>query len=384
MRMGGGYLTAFAASSLLVWLILGARDRETMWRWVAAGALTAVICLAQPLWLPGLLPIVGVVLVSRGRLTWALAYLSVAAALVLVIKFGTAAPDLPWNGPTIGNPALVASLPDVARQIYVTLTGSHYLYWAIEPPGPATIAIAVIWCVAIAATVLLQAYRLSARRYSSLSAVLFVSVAATLGAEWLLLAVRDARYLLPLTGLLIPLAAVELIDLADRRMVPKQAVFAITAVMVVLGAASASEFAAFNFLWTNPPQRWSEAKRLRQVFNYLQVKDVRRVFSKNGMLDTQLSFYSNEQVLSRSDPLGKYPPYVKEVDRALASGETVAVVGYTDQSGAPGCFDVPICTGGIDHLVPNPESIFVIDDKYFVYVGADRDLLTRLGFRFWD
>jgi len=52
----------------------------------------------------------------------------------------------------------------------------------------------------------------------------------------------------------------------------------------------------------------TESKRLQQVFNYLYVKDVRRVFSKNGMLDPQLMFYSNERVLSRSDPLGKYPP----------------------------------------------------------------------------
>ncbi len=384
MRMGGGYLTAFAASSMLVWLILGERDRETVWHWLAAGVLTAVIYLSQPLWLPGLLPIVGLVLATRRRFSWALGYLAVAAALTLLIKFGTAAPDLPWNGPTIGNPALFASLPDVARQIYLELTGSYYWYWAIDPPGPATIALAVIWCGAIAAAVLAQLYRLSARRHSSLSAVLFVSVAATLAAEWLLLAARDARYLLPLTGLLVPLAAVELLDLADRRLVPKPVLFAITATMVALGSASAREFRSFNFLWTNPPQRWTEAKRLQQVFNYLQVKDVRRVFSKNGMLDTQLSFYSNERVISRSDPLGKYPPYVREVDQALASGETVAVVGYTNQSGAPGCWDVPICTGDIEHLVPNPESIFTVDGKYFVYVGANKELLTRLGFRFWD
>jgi hypothetical protein len=384
LRMGGGYLTAFAASSVLVWLILGDRDRDTMLRWLGAGALTAVVYLAQPLWLPGLLPIVFVVLVSRRRLSWAIGYLSVAAALALLIKFGTSAPDLPWNGPTVGNPALLASVPDVARQTYLMLTGSYYLYWAIDPPGPATIALAVIWCGAIAMTLLVQLYRLLARRHSSLSVVLFVSMTATLAAVWILLAARDARYLLPLTGLLVPLAAIELLDLADRRLVPRQALFAITAVMIVLGSASANEFKAFNFLWTNPPQRWSEAKRLQQVFNYLQVKDVRRVFSKNGMLDTQLSFYSNERVLSRSDPLGKYPPYVKEVDRALASGETVAVVGYTNQSGAPGCWDAPICTGGIEHLIPNPEAIFTVDDKYFVYVGADKELLTRLGFRFWD
>jgi hypothetical protein len=62
----------------------------------------------------------------------------------------------------------------------------------------------------------------------------------------------------------------------------------------------------------------------------------------------------------------------------------VAVVGYTNQSGAPGCWDVPICTGGIERIVANPEAIFTVDDKYFVYVGADRELLTKLGFRFWD
>ena len=35
-------------------------------------------------------------------------------------------------------------------------------------------------------------------------------------------------------------------------------------------------------------------------------------------------------------------------------------------------------------MVANPESIFTVDDKYFVYVGADRHLLKKLGFRFWN
>jgi hypothetical protein len=73
-----------------------------------------------------------------------------------------------------------------------------------------------------------------------------------------------------------------------------------------------------------------------------------------------------------------------EVDRALANGEKVAVVGYTHTSGAPGCWDIPICTGGLEGMVANPESIFTVDGKYFVYVGADRELLKKLGFRFWD
>jgi hypothetical protein len=44
---------------------------------------------------------------------------------------------------------------------------------------------------------------------------------------------------------------------------------------------------------------------------------------------------------------------------------------------------VPICTGGIEGQIPNPESIVMVD-KYFVYVGADRDLWTSLGFQFRD
>jgi len=75
---------------------------------------------------------------------------------------------------------------------------------------------------------------------------------------------------------------------------------------------------------------------------------------------------------------------VTEVDRALSHGDTVAVVGYTNASGAPGCWDIPICTGGIESMVANPEAIFTVDDKYFVYVGANRELLQKLHFQFPD
>jgi hypothetical protein len=58
------------------------------------------------------------------------------------------------------------------------------------------------------------------------------------------------------------------------------------------------------------------------------------------------------------------------------------VVGYTNASGAPGCWHIPFCTGGIEGMVANPESIFTVEDKCFVYVAANRELLTKLGFRF--
>ena len=196
---------------------------------------------------------------------------------------------------------------------------------------------------------------------------------------------RDGRYLLPLSALLVALAGVEVSDIVDRRIVSARTALAAAFALLLVGAVSMREFRDFNYLWTNPPNRWTEARRLQQVIGYLKVKDVRHVFSMNGLLDSQLVFYSNEHVLSRwTDPLGRYPAYVKEVDRAFAGGEPVALVGYTNTSGAPGCWDVPICTGGIESTVDNPEAIFTVDGKYFVYVGPKRELLRRLGFRFWN
>ena len=385
MRAGGGYLTAFTASALMVWLLTPERDSAIAARWTVAAVLTAVIYLAQPLWLPGVLPIVVVLLVRQRRLVPPLVYVCVTTAAVVVVKLAT--PDTPvaWHGPEIGNPYLLASLPLIAQQVYVYLTGSHYLTMAIEPPGPATKLLAIVWCGLFAAAALLQVYRLATRRFLGLSHLLFACICSTLAAEWLLLSARDARYLLPLTALLVPLIGVELIDLVDGRRTLRLVAIMTTCVVLALGALSLREFGDFNYLWTNPPQRWTEARRLQQVFGYLKVKDVSHVFSMNGMLDSQLVFYSNEQVLSRwADPLGRYPAYVRAVDHALAIGEPVAVVGYTNGSGAPGCWDVPICTGGIEGLVPNPEAIFTVDGKYFVYVGADRALLEKLGFRFWN
>jgi hypothetical protein len=385
MKAGGGYLTAFTATAVLVWLLAQDEARQSAGTWLVAGALSGLICLAQPLWVPGVLPIVLLVLVARRRRLWAVCYLGTTAGAIAIVLLAPAPATDAWSGPTVGNPHLLASLPAVAHQLYVYLTGSYYLSGTIDPPGPVTTAVAMMWCGVAGLAVLLQVYRLVAKRYCLPSHLLFVSAISTLIAVWTLFSARDARYLLPLGAIVVALAGVEVSDLVDRRLLPRSAALGAAGLVLLLGSLSMCEFSAFNFLWTNPPARWSEARRLQQVFGYLKVKDVSRVFSMNGMLDSQLVFYSDEKVLSRwTTPLARYPRYLEEVDRALARGEPVAVVGYTHTSGAPGCWDVPICTGGLEGMIPNPESIFTVDGKYFVYVGADRDLLRKLGFRFWD
>ena len=156
--------------------------------------------------------------------------------------------------------------------------------------------------------------------------------------------------------------------------------------MLLLGSLSMREFSEFNYLWKNPPNHWTEARRLQQVLGYLKVKDVSRVFSMNGHAGFATDVLQQRAGAREMDVSDQPIPGVcsTTVNRALTNGEPVAVVGYTHSSGAPGCWDIPICTGGLESMVANPESMFTVDGKHFVYVGADRELLRKLGFRFWD
>jgi hypothetical protein len=38
-------------------------------------------------------------------------------------------------------------------------------------------------------------------------------------------------------------------------------------------------------------------------------------------------------------------------------------------------------TYGLDRMVPDPHAIINVDGKYFIYFGADKNLLRRAGFR---
>jgi hypothetical protein len=298
MKAWSGYVTAFTATAVLLWILAKDREGETLKRWLAAGALTALIYLAQPLWLAGVAPIVVVVLGSRRRWPWAAAYVALAATLVLLIKLAPATRPDPWPGPPFGNTDLLGSLPDVGRQIYINLTGSYGQWWPIDPPGPATSLLALFWCGALAAALSLQAYRLVTKRYCLASHLLFLAVSSTLAGEWILLRARDGRYLLPLSALLVLLAGVDVADLVDRRLLPKRAVALLTAALIAVGCVSMREFADFNFLWTNPAQHLTEGQRLRRVIDYLRSRGVNNIFSMNGMLDPQLVYYSNELVMA--------------------------------------------------------------------------------------
>jgi hypothetical protein len=90
----------------------------------------------------------------------------------------------------------------------------------------------------------------------------------------------------------------------------------------------------------------------------------------NALLQWTITFYSGETVIARwKGSRERYPPYIAAVDEAAASGQPIAIVGYTGY------------TDRLERRVRDPEAIVDVDRKYFVYFGPDRQLLGNAGFR---
>ena len=376
MKAWSGYITAFTLTGVALCLV-ARNERPGLASWAAAGATSVAIYFAHPLWMPGLLPIVLWFLIGSRRpsawIAYAAAALAAVAFMVLLESYWLAGMAEAWTRPAAGNPDLLGSLSRLWSQIHVNFTGAYYFGTPLRT-GPVTSIVAGAWLAVLAVLCALQIYRLVTRQFLAWSHLLFLSVLATLAANWVLLDWRDARYVLAMNAPLAFLGGVEFFDLADRHRLSFRARAAVLVVVLALQAVALIEFARLTDMWwTNPPGTPSEARTLARVIGGLRARGVTRVYTMNALLQWQVTFYSHEEVIARwKAPRDRYPRYITTVDRALNRGEPVALVGYAGY------------TYGFERVVPDPESIEVIDGKYFVYVGVTAEQLRRAGFSIGD
>jgi hypothetical protein len=374
MKAWSGYVTAFSATGATLYLLT--RKDAGRGPWLIAGGMTSIIYFAQPLSLPSMFPIVVYFLwLNRRRIDRITSYVLGVASLVLIVlamrtRWSAGSAET-WFGPPIGDRHPLQSVPLLFNQVYLNLTGSYY-FGTVVHPGPFTTLVAWMWLVMLGAAVLLQVYRIVSRKPLEWSHWLFASVCSTLAANWVLLEWRDPRYVLAVNAPLVFLAGVEFFDWIDRHCVSPRRAAAVIALVLALQAVSMNEFANYSYMWwTNAANSPSETKTLRKVIGYLQSRGVTHAFAMNALLQWPITFYSDETVVARwKADRDRYPPYIKKIDRAVDRGETVAIVGYVGY------------TYGLERLVSNPDAIVNIDGKYFIYVGADKDLLRRAGFEF--
>src|SRR5574339_328759 len=164
MKAWSGYITAFSTSGAILYLLI--RHERSSTAWAAAGGLTTIVYLSQPSWLPGLLPLVAILLLSSRRPAAAFSYtggMTLVLCAIGILKrvlIGDAVPS--WSRPTAGNPDLFGSMLPLLKQLYLNMTGSYYLAVPITA-GPLTTNVAIIWLAILAVCAGAQIYRFATR-----------------------------------------------------------------------------------------------------------------------------------------------------------------------------------------------------------------------------
>jgi len=351
MKARGGYITSFFLSSLLMYIVFDGHKRFASY--LALGFLLVVIYESQPLWLPGLLPVLCYGLYRRG-FSARFVFSFLGGILLAVLIFYFVKNDLSnfWSpeGISLRNNFLV-KLKDIPGQVFVQMTGS-YDYFERVDLGIVTNILAILYTVLIFLGLSFGIYLLVKKRntlllYASCSSVLFTLAYLVLFQRF------AARYLLPLSGFSFLMFS-EIINKVKNKVV----LSAFYLPLIVLGIISLNAFEHYR-------PKWQSGKQIKQLTEYFDKNNIHFVFSRWGFLQWQIMFYSNEKVIARSVPnFDRYPAYISKVNHAFSSGRRIAVLDFF--------YHVPFESSDTKILLAN--------NTYLVHLNPSREELVGYGF----
>lgn len=352
MKARGGYLTSVLFFSLFLFLLFG--KNKTRLSWGAIGALAAMTYFSQPLWLPGLLPLLAYKTISEKG--WReKGFLFIGAIIVLVpmlVAKHNASHFYAGTQADFSVSAAYEKLLSFPQYLFNGMRGSYVLGY-ILPASQACDIIGFICSECVWLLLLLGIYNLfdkERRNWLFISSVLslLLSIVMVLFLE----NNTRPRWLLAIPGYII-FALYLFYDIVRLKKFFRAALIA----LIIPGLYAMWTFKDYQ---CNPTTN----AQLVEVVNYIEKQGVHYAFSVCSALNSQLEFYSGEQIICRAkDPGDRYMPYYFAANNALAAGKPVAIIGYdSDHNG-----------------VPDNNNIIRIN-QYFICLNADKKLLTNSGF----
>jgi hypothetical protein len=351
LKARGGYLTAFSLCSMANYLLLHKNAPKNALTWAFLGVLTTVIYQAQPLWLVGLLPILGYILYQQKTKRIVLAFATgVLATIVTFIFIKTGLPNF-WN------PQLIAfrfsHIGSIYTNVQQTFTGSH-VYEYVKPAFVVRIVAHIFAFLTFSGLIIGFIFLLKKEKVNPLfylfGLAVFLSICYKIG-------INDAspRYLLPLSGW-VSLFFYAFIENTSFQKVYNTALY----MLLVLCGVSLYTFSKMDYEFT---PKAVVLHTIQQIEN----QHTPYVFCKGSALQWSLIFYSNERITARyTAPTDRYPLYVKAVNKALQTApNTTALVGFLD-SGDTAKF----------------HNAAAIDHKYYILAAPTKEQLLQEYFRF--
>lgn len=347
------------------------RGWRTPLRLVLLGGLCALVTLSQTIWLFGLAPFVLWMLHRRNRAT-DLAAVAAGAGMVAAAA-GVAfmrQPPAHWAPPMFNNPEGLTAFVALPWRFAGAMSGAFYMREA-APSGVFPWA-GALWALALPLAALRPLLGDRAMRPLSPSLVAILAVAGV--SAFTLVNLFNFRYLLPAADYLIVLLALELARMLTGS--GRSRALAASALLVLLlsGAAATLHMRTLALAWTVEPKVESERAALDALLAELEGRGIAHVYCLNPMLQWTVTFTSGERILARWTPPDDRDPAIPQaVDRALAQGGRVAVIGYADQ------LEVVLrANPSAGDPATTPE---LVAGRYFLLPDPDRALLERLGFK---
>lgn len=333
------YTGALVVSSAALWLAarLGGTDRRDAPEgdsdrlgFGALGAACAVLFFVHPLWLATVAPFVPFRRLAGRRGHNAVA-LGVGAALAVgaVWLLGDDRGDY-WSPPLLGHTQLARSLLLLPERLYVMASG-HYFLADRLPMGPANRLATTLWCVATLAAWggLAWRWRALERRVADLAVRAALAVAAIAGFSLLIdPALFGPRYLLPLTPAWLLGAALGFEAVHERGGLPARAAAVLAGVVMLASGAALVERRHVSTGGYEVQLAHPEPEALEALVRGLEERGVHHVYSLDPMLQWNLVYRSRGAIVARwLPPTDRRPEAPRAVDRALAEGAPVALVG---------------------------------------------------------
>lgn len=351
MKARGGYLTAFLFSSIIIYLISSQKWNSRLITSFFIGFSIIIIFQSQVLWLAGLIPILLFHIFQKKQIKQIIALSFGLLTGMTVFYFIKINISTYWSPEILKWPEInyetISSMPE---RIYQNLTGS-YSYGTFRPPIFATSFLAISTTVFIFVSLVFGfIFLFKRKKINPMFYVLCCSVLFSIG-YMIILIPRDSRYLLPLCGYAFFMFYLLLNHFQNKTIINLSLSLA-----VLVGAYSMYDFKNY---------KEGNKARLTTLIKEVEDRKIKYVYCEGGLLQWEMMFYSNEQLIARFlSNVDRYPEYIRRVDNAFSNPKNrIGLVGYL-------------------HLEPTLKSpdLIPIHDYFFFYENPSKKMLLERGF----
>jgi len=371
MRARGGYITAFLLTTIILFLMARSRPILNKGASLGTGILLGFIFFSQPIFLLGVLPVLGYVICKQKNFKDVFICI---AGFIGVFMLGKVMAHLQGNT-DYWRPSgfRYDSFPT-----FLSTFKDRVFYSLIQDPvfgkNRAPVIITNTWCAVFLVGLGFYIWRLITRKVIPRSTPFLTSVVLLLGYTFFTNCEDQYRYLASLGIFLILWFGIQSFEWMNSGIFFRVLRGMVIGFFIIFGIFAAWNYKDFYRTLPASSKEVPEMRKLSELIGYLKASGIKYVFSVDDDLSWKLMFFSQEEIISRwGKATGRQPAYIKAVNQAFLGGEKVAVVGN-------------IRVEPVAYLVIETEGKpDLVADQYFVYLSPSIELIVKkLGFQLYQ